>query len=122
MQKLAKDQIDVLIAPTTTIPPYILTNPTEPSVHSRPSNGYSTLGANGIPELTLPAGFTTVAYDRTRPSNAVVGPVSTTLPFGILLQGAPFSEPLLLHVAAAFEQATHARVPPPLFPPVPGEP
>lgn len=121
-QKLAKDGIDVLIAPTTTIPSYILTNPAEPSIHNRPSNGYSTLGANGIPELTLPAGFTKVAYDRTRPNNVLVGPVSTTLPFGILLQGAPFSEPLLLHVAAAYEQATHARVPPPLFPPLPGEP
>jgi amidase len=121
-QKLAKDGIDVLIAPTTTIPPYILTNPTEPTIHNRPSNGYSTLGANGIPELTLPAGFTKVAYDRTRPNNVLVGPVSTTLPFGILLQGAPFSEPLLIHVAAAYEQATHARVPPPLFPPLPGEP
>ncbi|HUA36003.1 MAG TPA: amidase family protein [Candidatus Binataceae bacterium] len=121
-QKLAKDNIDVIIAPTTTIPPYVLTDPTEPTVHNRPSNGYSTLGANGIPELTVPSSFTTVSYDRTRPNNTLVGPVSTKLPFGILLQGAPFSEPLLLHVAAAYEQATHGRVPPPLFPPVPGEP
>jgi amidase len=122
LQKIAKDGIDVFIAPTTTIPPYVLTNPTEPTVHNRPSNGYSTLGANGIPELTVPAGFTTVAYDRTRPNNVLVGPVSTMLPFGILLQAVPFGEPMLLHVAEAFEQATQARVPPPLFPPVPGEP
>ncbi len=121
-QKLAKDGIDVLISPTTTIPPYVLTNPTEPSIHNRPSNGFSTLGANGFPELTVPAGFTTVAYDRTNPNNVLVGPVSTTLPFGMLLQANPYNEPLLIRVAAAFEQATHARVPPPLFPPLPGEP
>jgi hypothetical protein len=52
LQELAKNGIDVLIAPTTTIPPYILTYLTEPTVNGRPSNGYSTLGANGIPELT----------------------------------------------------------------------
>ena len=63
LQEMAKNGIDVLIAPTTTIPPYILTYLTEPTVHGRPSNGYSTLGANGIPELTVPAGFTTVSYD-----------------------------------------------------------
>jgi hypothetical protein len=59
-----------------------------------PDNGFSALGANGIPELTVPAGFTTVAYDRDANKN-VVGPISTTLPFGVLLQGAPFSEPML---------------------------
>ena len=121
-QKLAKDGIDVLIAPTTTIPPYVLIDATEPTAHGRPSNGYSTLGANGIPELTVPAGFTTVSYDHPRSNPSTSIEVSTTLPFGILLQGAPFSEPLLLQVGAAFEQATHARVPPPLFPPLPGEP
>ena len=119
--KLAKDNLDVIIAPTTTIPPYILNEPTQPTVHNRPSNGYSTLGANGIPELTVPSGFTTESYDILRPSNTQVEN-PTTLPFGILLQGAPFSEPLLLHVGAAYEQATHGRMPPPLFPPVPGEP
>jgi amidase len=121
-QKLAKDGIDVLIAPTTTIPPYVLIDATEPTVHNRPSNGYSTLGANGIPELTVPAGFTTVSYDHPRSNPSTSIEVSTMLPFGILLQGAPFSEPLLLEVGAAFEEATHARVPPSLFPPLPGEP
>jgi amidase len=122
LQELGKNNIDVLIAPTTTIPPYVLIDATEPTVHNRPNNGYSTLGANGIPELTVPAGFTTVSYDRSRadPNNPVK--VSATLPFGILLQGAPFSEPVLLQVGEAFEKATHARVPPALFPPLPGEP
>jgi amidase len=122
LQEMAKNGIDVLIAPTTTIPPYILTYLTEPTVHGRPSNGYSTLGANGIPELTVPAGFTTVSYDHPRPNVNVTIENATRLPFGILLQGAPFSEPTLLQVGAAFEQATHARVPPAEFPPLPGEP
>jgi amidase len=122
LQELAKNNLDVIIAPTTTIPPYVLTGITEPTVHGRPDNGYSTLGANGIPELTVPAGFTTVSYDRTRAAPTVPVKVSATLPFGILLQGAPFSEPVLLQVAEAFEQNTKARVPPALFPPLPGEP
>jgi amidase len=122
LQEMAKNGIDVLIAPTTTIPPYILTYLTEPTVHGRPNNGYSTLGANGIPELTVPAGFTTVSYDHPRPNVSVTIENATRLPFGILLQGAPFSEPTLLQVGAAFEEATHARVPPPEFPPLPGEP
>ena len=29
-QKMVRDGIDVLLSPTTTIPPYVLTNPTEP--------------------------------------------------------------------------------------------
>jgi amidase len=122
LQELGKNNLDVIIAPTTTIPPYVLTGVTEPTVHSRPNNGYSTLGANGIPELTVPAGFTTVSYDRTRAAPTVPVKVSATLPYGILLQGAPFSEPTLLHVGEAFEAATEARIPPPLFPPLPGEP
>jgi Asp-tRNA(Asn)/Glu-tRNA(Gln) amidotransferase A subunit family amidase len=121
MQKLAKDGLSAFIAPTTTIPPYVLNLPKEPSAHGRPNNGFSTLGANGIPELTVPAGFTTKAYDRDA-NNNVVGPVSTTLPFGILIQGAPFSEPTLFKIGAAYESVTHARQPPPLFPPVAGEP
>ncbi|HUN60294.1 MAG TPA: amidase [Candidatus Binataceae bacterium] len=126
-QQMMEQNIDVLVCPTTTIPPYVLTNPTEPTVHNRPSNGFSTLGANGFPELTVPAGFTTVVYDRVRSSpsdnvGVLTGPIPVTLPFGILLQGAPWSEPLLLQVGAAFEEATHARVPPPEFPPLPGEP
>ena len=119
LQELGIKDLDVIIAPTTTIPPYVLIDATEPSVNGRPSNGYSTLGANGIPELTVPAGFTTVSYDHPRSNPSTSIEVSTTLPFGILLQGAPFSEPLLLEVGAAFEQATHARLPPPLFPPLP---
>jgi amidase len=126
-QEMVEKGIDVLFCPTTTIPPYVLTNPTEPSVHNRPSNGFSTLGANGFPELTVPAGFTTVVYDRVRanPSDNVgtlTGPIPVKLPFGILLQGLPFSEPTLIQVAAAYEAATHLRLPPPSFPPLPGEP
>ncbi len=121
LQELAKNNLDVIIAPTTTIPPWVLTGVTEPTGHGRPNNGYSTLGANGIPELTEPAGFTTTSYDRTRAAPTVPVKVSATLPFGILLQGAPLSEPRLLQVAA-FEADTRARVLPALFPPLPGEP
>lgn len=45
--------------------------------------------------MTVPAGFTT-----------------DNLPIGITFFGAPYSEPTLLKLAYAFEQATHHRVPP----------
>jgi Asp-tRNA(Asn)/Glu-tRNA(Gln) amidotransferase A subunit family amidase len=52
--------------------------------------------------MTVPAGFTT-----------------DNLPVGITFFGKPYSEPTLLKLAYAFEQATHYRVPPKTTPPLP---
>jgi Asp-tRNA(Asn)/Glu-tRNA(Gln) amidotransferase A subunit family amidase len=41
------------------------------------------------------------------------------LPVGVDFLGRPFSEPLLIRVAAAYEQATAHRRPPPRFGPLP---
>ena len=38
------------------------------------------------------------------------------LPAGLQFLGRPFDEPTLLRLAHAYEQATHHRAPPPLFP------
>ena len=39
-------------------------------------------------------------------------------PVGVYFLGRPFSEPVLLNIAAAYEAATHHRTPPPAFGPV----
>jgi amidase len=53
--------------------------------------------------MTVPAGFTT-----------------DNLPVGITFFGRPYSEPTLLKLAYAYEQATHHRVPPKTTPALPG--
>lgn len=99
------------------------------------------LGAQGFPAITVPGGFTTEAYDRVpdpsaplpppavagpdnglapaprRPSH-LVGPFPAKLPIGFDFLGRPFSEPTLLRIAAAYEGATHHRMPPPEFGPL----
>jgi Asp-tRNA(Asn)/Glu-tRNA(Gln) amidotransferase A subunit family amidase len=52
--------------------------------------------------MTVPAGFT-----------------ADNLPVGITFFGQPYSEPTLLKLAYAYEQATHHRVPPKTTPPLP---
>ncbi len=57
--------------------------------------------ALGFPAITVPAGFT-----------------SDGLPIAIELMGRPFSEPRIIQLAYAFEQATRHRFPPPSTPPL----
>jgi len=64
----------------------------------------------GYPSVTLPFGF--VRLEPTPPWPAGFAPPQS--PFGISLAGGACSEPRLLALAYAFEQATRRRVPPPL--------
>jgi Asp-tRNA(Asn)/Glu-tRNA(Gln) amidotransferase A subunit family amidase len=57
--------------------------------------------ATGLPALTVPAGF-----------------ADDGMPVGVEFLGRPFSEPALLKIAYAFEQATHHRRVPALTPPL----
>jgi len=61
----------------------------------------------GFPAITVPAGFSAPT------ASAPIG-----VPVGIEFLGQPFSEPQLLKLAYAFEQATHARKPPQSTPPL----
>jgi Asp-tRNA(Asn)/Glu-tRNA(Gln) amidotransferase A subunit family amidase len=72
----------------------------------------------------VPAGFTTHVYDRVRDPAAadsvrLVGPVPARLPVGIDFLAAPFGEPILFRIGAAYEARTKHRVPPPDFGPLP---
>jgi hypothetical protein len=48
----------------------------------------------------------------------MVGPTPAVLPVGMDIVGRPFSEPLLITIAGAFQDATKHRHPPPDFGPL----
>lgn len=87
---MKKNRLDALIAPTGG-PPW----PTDWINGDHFTGGYSSASAvAGYPHITVPAGY-------------VFG-----LPVGISFFGGAFSEPKLIKIAYAFEQATKARRPP----------
>jgi amidase len=85
---------------------------------------------SGFPAIAVPAGFTREVYGRaavvgadgTVKAGDLTGPEPVALPVSIDFLGRPFSEPILLTIAAAYEKATRHRRPPATFPPLPGEP
>jgi amidase len=87
---IKKNRLDALVAPTGG-PPW----PTDWINGDHFTGGYSSASAvAGYPHITVPAGY-------------VFG-----LPVGISFFGGAFSEPKLIKIAYAFEQATKARRPP----------
>jgi hypothetical protein len=67
--------------------------------------------------MTVPAGFTTMVYDR-GDSGELLPAIPAELPVGIDFLGLPFSEPTLFAIGAAYEAATQHRTPPPDFEPL----
>ena len=122
LQCMQEQNVDVLFSPTSTVPPRKMTNPREPAVAGRTAIGWSLIGQQGFPAVTVPAGFTTVVWDRERDDQngtRLVGPVQAQLPVGVDFLARPFQESLLIRVAGAYEAATRHRRPPPEFGPVP---
>ena len=62
----------------------------------------------GFPSVTVPGGFV-----------PATDPVINPFPSGVTFSGPAYSEPTLIGLAYAFEQATHYRVPPASTPPLP---
>jgi amidase len=125
LQCMQEQRVDALVSPTSTVPPRKLTAPREPNVNGRPPIGWSLIGQQGFPAITVPAGFTTQVWDRERDANGgtrLVGPVPAQLPVGVDFIARPFDEALLFRIASAFEAATRHRRPPPEFGSLPGEP
>ncbi len=144
---MADKQLDALVAPTGLIPARKLLAPNEPTANGIGNYGMLTfIGQQGFPVMTVPAGFTTEVYDQIpdpNPSPEALkkaksaasaaegeggtsrvpmiwsGPTPAKLPVGIDFIGRPFSEPILLTAAAAYEHATHHRMSPPDFGDIP---
>jgi Asp-tRNA(Asn)/Glu-tRNA(Gln) amidotransferase A subunit family amidase len=114
LQCMEEQRLDALVSPTSTVPPRKLTSPREPAVNGRPPIGWSVIGQQGFPAITVPAGFTTEVWDRERDGSGtkLAGPVAAQLPVGVDFLARPFQEALLVRIAAAYEAATRHRRPP----------
>jgi len=142
LQCMEEQHLDAITYPTTNVPPPKLDAPQEPTLNGRSPLGWTLLGAQGFPAITVPAGFTTQVYDRVRDPNAplpptpeggnrggvppertrLVGPIAAKLPVGIDFLARPFDEPTLLRIASAYAANTKHRAAPKEFGPIAGEP
>ena len=124
-----KNDLDVLVNPTITVPPIRIGYAGEPSVNNRPTGRFPTSANLGIPEITVPAGFNRVVYEpeyilsdgKGDYDNVTSGRqtrLDSPLPVGISFWAGPGDEPILLRAASAYEAATTHRMPPPGFGPV----
>jgi amidase len=136
MKVIYENKLDLLIQVHTTLPPGRIGLAPEPVLNNRLIS--YPLGPNaGLTEILIPAGYVQTAYDPrfelTTDANGrkVYRTVTSTVPTEIPAPGLPFSinflvEPGMEHVAlkaaTAYQAASKRRVPPPMFPTLPGEP
>ncbi len=124
-----KNDLDVLVNPTITVPPIRIGYAGELSVNNRPTGRFPTSANLGIPEITVPAGFNRVVYEPEyvlsdgkdgydNVTSSRQTRLDSPLPVGISFWAGPGDEPILLRAASAYEAATTHRMPPPDFGPV----
>jgi amidase len=126
------NHIDAFVNPEQTTTPYLLGGALEPEVNDRGSQsccqGFTAL--LGSPEADVPAGFVTTTVDPKYVLRAdkteyisTTGDVQTKLPhplpISLMVWAGPGYDSEVIKVASAYESATHHRVPPPAFGPVP---
>jgi amidase len=135
LKVMYENKIDVFVNPEQTTPPYLLGGAPEPEVNNRPS--LSCCGAftalMGAPEIEVPAGYVSTTYDPQYVLTAdkkkyipVTGNVESKLPhpmpISMMFWAGPGSDSDVIKAASAYEAATHHRVPPPAFGPLPAPP
>lgn len=127
-----ENHIDVLVIPNIPAPNERNEYARDPVTDFVRPNGPSITDLLGVPEVIVPAGYNDVVYeaeyklsDDTKSYIQVPGTVEsklpTPLPMSMMFWAGPGDEPVVLRVASAYEAATHHRVPPPDFGPLPGE-
>jgi Asp-tRNA(Asn)/Glu-tRNA(Gln) amidotransferase A subunit family amidase len=125
--------LDVLVIPNIPAPVEKNEYARDPVTEGVRPNGPSITDLLGVPEIIVPAGTNDVVYeaqyqlsDDTKSYTQVAGTTKsilpTPLPISMMFWAGPGDEPMVLKVASAYEAATHHRVPPPGFGPLPGEP
>jgi Asp-tRNA(Asn)/Glu-tRNA(Gln) amidotransferase A subunit family amidase len=132
LKVMAENKIDVFVNPEQTTAPYLLGGALEPEVNDRGTQsccqGFTAL--LGSPEVDVPAGYVTITYDSKyvlSPDKtqyiAVTGDVESKLPhpmpISMMFWGGPGYDADVIKAASAYESATHHRIPPPAFGPVP---
>jgi Asp-tRNA(Asn)/Glu-tRNA(Gln) amidotransferase A subunit family amidase len=134
LKVMRQNNIDVLVNPTTTIPPARIGYANQPAVNDRPVGRFPTSANVGIPEITVPAGFNAIVYDPDYVLNAAKNnyvaaanddrrrTLEFPLPVGISFWAGPGDEGVVIKAAAAYEAATRHRAAPPAFGPVPAKP
>ncbi|MCZ6759772.1 MAG: amidase family protein [Gemmatimonadetes bacterium] len=88
----------------------------------------------GLTSVLVPAGYVQTVYDpvftlsedkrrylRTNNNTAITLP-APGVPFSLVFRADPGREDMILRVASAYQSASKRRVPPPMFPPLEGEP
>ena len=126
-----ENRIDAFVNPENTLPPYKIGYPADPQINDRPSISCCTAftALLGGPEIEVPAGFTTTAFDPrfvlsadkksyVAVSSDVATPLPHPMPISLMLWAAPGADSSVIRVASAYEAATHHRKPPPAFGPV----
>jgi Asp-tRNA(Asn)/Glu-tRNA(Gln) amidotransferase A subunit family amidase len=102
LQKAMDDaKLDALVYPTWAFPPRMIGDLNTPHGNNSPRLSPPT----GFPAITVPMGF-----------------VRDTLPVGLQVLGRAWSEPTLIRIVYAYEQATRHRRPPASTPPLPARP
>src|SRR5262249_26859318 len=130
LKVMRQNGIDILVNPTTTIPPARIGFAGQPQINSRPVGRFPTSANLGIPEITVPAGFNRTIYEpdfalntaknayTSVANNERASTLETPLPVGISFWGGPGDEDIVIRTAAAYEAATKHRMAPPAFGPV----
>ena len=102
VQKVMDDNtLDALVYPTWAFPPRMIGDLNTPHGNNSPRLSPPT----GFPAITVPMGF-----------------VRDSLPVGLQVLGRAWSEPTLIKIVYAYEQATRHRRPPASTPPLPARP
>jgi amidase len=135
LKVMYENKIDVFVNPEQTTPPYKLGGPGEPPVNDRATISCCAAftALLGGPEMEVPAGYTEIVYEPRYVLAAdkknyleVTGDVESRLPYrmpiSLMVWAGPGSDPAVIRAASAYEVATHHRVPPLAFGPVPREP